>query len=874
MRAHLTRPGCREPGARPASACLAADPVVGQLGERSIAVVRPGDCLWTIAERYLGAGDRYAELDALNLGREMGDGLVFTDPSVILPGWLLQLPRRAVPVAQGFQQRQRHQYGQPHQGHPSGDHRFGDPHQAARADGPESQLAPSAGGSQDAGSGKRDGEFADGRYEEDQQAVPPEPGMLAAALVILERLRRRQGQHRRRRRRIELPTDTEAQRPEQKPCTAGAFIPPESLRDVLCDLSEGVARGGHPLPPIFGIHLTADRMDVLLAAPGVGPPPAPFTIAPGGHEMCWTADLRDASPEWTTARLVPGEVGDLLPGLFTAGMFEDGGYLLLDLEALRVTCCDGPGSLIDRLLATVATELAASRWSGWYDLLLVGFGEVDLVGRAERCQSVDQALDVLEARTRTIARRLFDDPHADVRTRRLEDPEDEDWSLTLLISRLDPTPEQMARLLVLADGPGGVAALVAGDTRATDGKLAPALLRLEPDSEGPGQMLATLTFAHAGPQHELTVWPQTLTPDEYEALSGLVTTMSVTSDINQEAEPSGDYGGPPWMRFAAAPVLADAAQLARAISLPEPPQGGEPHSGAALGLGELAEEPRPRRHGRARTPVQPPQRWSAEPAAGVGSLAPNLSVNVLGPFQVAGSAELLQPKQAELVLALALHSPVGLSNSALCGLLGTDADHPRPADSVRQLITRTRRRLGQAADGREYVIHLGSGIYALHESVRLDWTDFSALTRRGRASRGAADLRAALELVRGQPFAECYYWWIDIALVETMRAEIVGTADLLAQLELADGDPSASARAARKGLSAETAAEQLWRAVMRAEHEAGNPRGVADAWTQCLDAINEIAPDGDPHPETARLFHKLSKGGDDLSGDSGSHPYR
>jgi DNA-binding SARP family transcriptional activator len=209
----------------------------------------------------------------------------------------------------------------------------------------------------------------------------------------------------------------------------------------------------------------------------------------------------------------------------------------------------------------------------------------------------------------------------------------------------------------------------------------------------------------------------------------------------------------------------------------------------------------------------------------------------------------------------------------LCGLLGADADHPRPADSVRQLITRTRRRLGPAADGREYVIHLGSGIYALHESVRLDWADFSVLARRGRASRAAADLRAALELVRGQPFAECYYWWIDIALVETMRAEIVDAADLLAQLELAGGDPLAAARAARKGLSAEAAAEQLWRAVMRAEHEAGNPRGVADAWTQCLDAINEIAPEGGPHPETARLFQQLSNG-DGLSGDFGSGPYR
>jgi len=832
-----------------AAAAAAAAPVAQvtrHLDPRSIVVVRPGDCLWTIAERYLGAGDRYPELVALNLGREMDDGQVFTEPSLILPGWRLQLPATTVPDGRGSpdspgsHQHHRHQPGHRHQGHRPGDRRFGEPHQGAVEGGPQSQGTARASGSHDAGSGYRPGELADGQREEVQQAVLFTLGMLAgAALVILERLRHRQRQHRRPGRRIALPTDPEAQRIEQKLRAASSCAPPESLRDALFDLSEGVARGGHPLPPIVGIRLSADRIDVVLSAPAAGPPPAPFTIAPGRREMCWTADLHDASPEWTTAPLVPGEVGDLFPGLFTAGMFDDGGYLLLDLEAMRVTCCDGPGSLIDRLLVTAATELASSRWSGWYDLLLVGCDELDVIGRAERCRSLDQALDTLEARMRTIATRLTDDPKADVRTRRMEDPEDEDWGLTLLVSRLEPTPEQMARLLVLADGPGGVAALLAGDTQAADGKLAPALLRLESDPQGPGKMLATITLACLGPLHELIVRPQTLTIGEYEALAGLFTTASATSDVSQDAEPYGDYGGPPWMRFAAAPVLADARELPRAIGLPEPADAGESQS-----------------------------------ESGAGRLAPSLSVNVLGQFDVAGSAESLQPKQAELVLALALHSPVGLSNSALCGLLGADADHPRPADSVRQLITRTRQRLGLAADGREYIIHLGSGIYALHERVRLDWADFSALARRGRDGRAAADLRAALELVRGEPFAECYYWWIDIALVETMRAEIVDAADLLAQLELADGDPSASARAARKGLSAETAAEQLWRALMRAEHEAGNPGGVADAWTQCLDAINEIAPGGDPHPETERLFRQLSKGGDTSSGDSASGVHR
>ena len=54
--------------------------------------VRAGDCLWSIAQRYLGAGDRYPEIVRLNYGHDMGDGLVFTNPSLIEPGWQLLVP--------------------------------------------------------------------------------------------------------------------------------------------------------------------------------------------------------------------------------------------------------------------------------------------------------------------------------------------------------------------------------------------------------------------------------------------------------------------------------------------------------------------------------------------------------------------------------------------------------------------------------------------------------------------------------------------------------------------------------------------------------------------------------------------------------------
>jgi len=356
--------------------------------------VRPGDCLWTIAAHYLGSGNRYPELLRLNLGHDMGHGAVFSDPSLIRPGWQLRLPDDAARTSQPSPH-QPHS----HRGHPAGNRRFSHPHKAAESGGAGTSGTagtPAAGQPQAAGSESGPADSADGQHEEVQQAVLFTLGMLAGAtLVALERLRHRQRQNRRQGRRIALPADEDGRRMEQKLRAATPLAPPSSLRDALCDLSAGVAEGGDPLPPIVGIHLTAASIEVLLSGPAAGPPPAPFTIAPGRQGMCWTADLRDASPEWTTAPLVPGEVGDLLPGLFTAGVTRDGGYLLLDLEAMRVTCCEGPMALTDRLLVTAATELASSRWSGWYDLVLAGCDELDVLGRAERCRDLDEALDLL-----------------------------------------------------------------------------------------------------------------------------------------------------------------------------------------------------------------------------------------------------------------------------------------------------------------------------------------------------------------------------------------------------------------------------------------------------------------------------------------------
>jgi len=235
---------------------------------------------------------------------------------------------------------------------------------------------------------------------------------------------------------------------------------------------------------------------------------------------------------------------------------------------------------------------------------------------------------------------------------------------------------------------------------------------------------------------------------------------------------------------------------------------------------------------------------------------PGLRIGLLGPLTVNGRPGAVVPAQSQLIVALAV-SQDGLSGGQLRTLLGSDASHPRPAGSFRQLIARTRRALDRTADGSQWIEHVGHGRYRLHPHVWVDWREFEAAAAAGIRLADAGLLADALDLVHGQPFADCYYWWLEPALIESVTARIVTAAERLAELRLASGDPVGAVRAARIGLVADAAAERLWRLVMRGEHAAGNLAGVRGAWERCQGVVAEIAADGKPEPVTAAIYAEL-----------------
>ncbi|MGH3303914.1 MAG: BTAD domain-containing putative transcriptional regulator [Streptosporangiaceae bacterium] len=827
---HASQPlaGPAQPGTRP----FAAVPDGATVSGAPVVTVRSGDCLWSIAQRYLGAGDLYPEIASLNYGRPMGDGQVFTSASLILPGWQLLLPAGATADSAG--QAAALPAVSEHPGHATADARYQRRHPAARVPATTAQPAASHDGNGSVGPGAGASDRADsavsttasrpgGRADQVPQAAMFVTGALAGAILTsLTRLRFRQRQERRRGRRIALPDSTAVLATEQRLRATTPARPLQRLGDALRILQAGVLASGAGLPDIVGVHVAPDVLEVLLAAPAAEAPPAPFEVSPGRRGMCW-----QLAPPALAALPAGSAACHVLPGLVTIGSTGDG-YLLLDLESLQATGCDGPPALVDQVLTTIATELAAGQWSGWYYLFLVGCDELAPLGRAEHCATLDEALSVLSYRSARTAQRVAARAPADVRELRLAEPEDEDWGLTILVSRTEPSPDQLTRLLDLAvDSQTGVAVLFAGDPETPDGRMAPTALQLAPD---PG--VADGIVANVVPL-QITVRPRTLSGAEYAAIGALFTAAADLGDAGQDEVPYTGYAAPPWIPQASAwrpdPDVADVPQ-------PEARDYDEAHSRRPHDAEPISAEP---------------DRFESaddEPAAH------DVAVSVLGPLVIRGPAGPLQPKQAELVLALALTAPAGLSNSALCAMLGADPDHPKPTDAVRQIIARTRRRLGRASDGAEYIIHTGSGRYLLHPEASLDWSRFRELAASGRAD----DLRTALALVRGEPFSGGYFWWIDIPLIECVRAEVVDAAERLAEMELAAGSPRSAARAALSGLLAEASAEQLWRAVMRAEHAAGNLAGVTEAWRRCLDAIEDVAPGGEPHPDTAALYRRLT----------------
>lgn len=324
---------------------------------------------------------------------------------------------------------------------------------------------------------------------------------------------------------------------------------------------------------------------------------------------------------------------------------------------------------------------------------------------------------------------------------------------------------------------------------------------------------------------------------------------------------------PPTARFAAprsssqrtaAPPDSLAAWLARAAarqgaSARTAAEAGEPASdlgvpdaaGAADGAGEPAE-----------AADGPPPRTLAVPdevppvpgvTATVAGGARRVELLVLGPIEASGWViPPDRPVVVELACFLALHRHRAIHGEELRVALRPDGSGEVSATTLRSYVSFLRRALPPGL-----LPSASGGGYGLSEEVVTDWEHFVVLTGPG---AGVEDLRDALALVRGRPFAGVpagtYQWAFAELLVSDMEAAVADAARRLTEAALTADDVGLATWATRQGLAGATGDFGLWQLHLDLAAREGS-RALERARREALAALGPDAAevlDGAPRP--------------------------
>jgi len=782
-------------------------------------VVEPGDTLWQIAQEHLGDGDRYPDIAAASTGLQ-DDGARLVDPNLIRPGWELTMPSStaapapAVPDATPPPERpgvapatapQRPALAAP--GMPP----------AAAAPAVTAPASPAAEMPTQAPAVSAPATAAPARSQEaapdaagDRVSVRTAAGagaLMAASLLVLLGLKRSRQQRRRRPgQRIAMPP------PDLQPVEFELRMVEDPTGLVRVDqalrsLSVLLAELDQPLPALRVARLVDEDLELYLG--GTTVLPAPFLAT--GDPTIWT--LPADAPLLSAAEL--DQVAAPYPSLITLGHDMDEAHVLLDLEHAAALAVDGDPTASVEVLAAIAAELATSHWADDLQVTVVGclpqLPDAIDTGRVRHVETLAQVLPALERRAATIREFMADSALADLQHARSaanQRPHSGAWYPEILLLGGPVVPTERARLeALLQDLPRvSLAAVTAADSTPAEWTLT-----LDPTDDGPDGVAVLRPL-------NLALRPQRLSAADLDQLLGLL----AVADLPCQDLPRGHPAAP--ILIVEEPFLADlGAHLVNPTSIhpvlpPEPPAPKEPEATVADSTAAQVTV----------APVEPGQADTVEafgePARPVEPEAePAPLVQVLGPVTVLHARGRLEPDRrkqlTEIAAFIALHP--GLDHAHL-----DEAKWPgaRNLTNTRNsAVSKLRRWLGTAADGTEHLPDAAAG-YRLHPDVRSDWHLWLELLPDGPAGASTKALAAALELVKGQPFAgvnKRTYAWSERDKQEMISA-IGDAAHELARRALLTGDATLARQAAAAGLQADPGAELLWRDALRAEWLAGD----------------------------------------------------
>ncbi|WP_040159294.1 bacterial transcriptional activator domain-containing protein [Nigerium massiliense] len=163
----------------------------------------------------------------------------------------------------------------------------------------------------------------------------------------------------------------------------------------------------------------------------------------------------------------------------------------------------------------------------------------------------------------------------------------------------------------------------------------------------------------------------------------------------------------------------------------------------------------------------------------------------------------------------------------------------------RSNLSRLRTWLGDAPDGQPYLPDAYSGRIALHPGVTSDWAEMQALVARGVNNSSDGELRSALELVTGAPFADAMpgQWAWAGELRSDMAALARDAGVMLARSALAKADAALARWACERALTAAPDDELLLCELMRAEDALGNRPAVQALARRLTDLADRLGLD-------------------------------
>jgi hypothetical protein len=814
---------------------------------------------WDLAEHYLGSGDHWNQIWALNEGRTQADGSVLSSPGLLRPGWTVIVPGDAAGahsaptvtrhvtehvtvkpgdtlsgIAEDAGVRDWHDVWQANADRTEPAARqFTDPDLILpgwQIDVPATvtepapvvheqrlvQDAPAPTATAPAAPSNAETAPADASNADAASRVASQPthavddqarllrdvlegggALLAAGLVTTLAVRRRRQFRNRTLGRSIAATPLSLAEVERAVLATG----PAGAADVafldhaLRSLAQQV--GDAALPDIAAVRIIADQLDLRLSQPYASAPPQPWQVDDTG--FWWSVGLSDELPHYDTSSLAP------FPTLVTVGTGADGDRWLLDLSRAGAISLVGPDAAATDLGRFMVAELALNGWSDHLTVTMVGFGQELLGLNRQRLRYAAELASTVEVLTAAVG---VEDAHPAPRVIVIHPAAaDDDEALQRLLWAVRTLPGRAAvSVVLLADQ---------NHTHQT---------RYQLELSGPRLQLAALGI-------DLTA--QRLSAEQATSFAQLMEATAAVVDRATPA-PAAARSWTPWVDEAGRlrPELVNTGTAAATLNWSGPTEGA-----TGIRLSAVVPAAADEAEGSSLLPDADDAYLdrAATTLADIATLAPNVPaevcaqlsddeldqdlrdwfaestvrprLRVLGPVRVrtSGNDDAVAGRvgfYTELVTFLAL------GESASAATWWTSVAGTRPSsgasDQARALAMLGSWLGADPASGQAFLQQDSHQINGLLTDVDL----FRRLRLRGQArgADGLPDLIKALELVSGKPFSDRrlggYGWLVELPLDHLYTGMVVDVAHLVATRALAESDAALGRRAAEIALVA------------------------------------------------------------------------